>query len=351
MADYFSEADEHGSRFDDVCWRSKARRGRRSVAGHRRALPERSLAEGHLGDGRAARGGGASLIRWRAAFARSARPRRTASSQASKRWSLLPGRSKVSSSLDGKDPHCRRRDREGLAQRRGPARTGVAHPGPASSPSVQPPGTRGWTVRSSRRPNLSYAASRWTPVRARLLQIGRISASRPTWKPAAASRSSSRCRPMTRPARGAARRWCLVRARQVPVERIRGGPRNGLAEPAAWEVAAGPPANFVRVDLARLDDLMRLVGDLVVARSRLEDTLRRVEASRPCARLAAARRRKPAASSGSCATCAKASCACDWFRWRRFSGACRSSCATWHATAESACSSSWSARAPRSTSS
>jgi two-component system chemotaxis sensor kinase CheA len=35
--------------------------------------------------------------------------------------------------------------------------------------------------------------------------------------------------------------------------------------------------NFVRVDLARLDDLMRLVGELVVSRARLEDTLLRVE--------------------------------------------------------------------------
>jgi len=35
--------------------------------------------------------------------------------------------------------------------------------------------------------------------------------------------------------------------------------------------------NFVRVDLVRLDDLMRLVGDLVVSRARLEDALLRVE--------------------------------------------------------------------------
>jgi two-component system, chemotaxis family, sensor kinase CheA len=49
------------------------------------------------------------------------------------------------------------------------------------------------------------------------------------------------------------------------------------ASPRAWEVAAGAPGNFVRVDLARLDDLMRVAGDLVVTRSRLEDTLRRVE--------------------------------------------------------------------------
>ena len=49
------------------------------------------------------------------------------------------------------------------------------------------------------------------------------------------------------------------------------------ASPRAWEVASGAPGNFVRVDLTRLDDLMRVAGDLVVTRSRLEDTLRRVE--------------------------------------------------------------------------
>jgi two-component system chemotaxis sensor kinase CheA len=40
-------------------------------------------------------------------------------------------------------------------------------------------------------------------------------------------------------------------------------------------------SNVVRVDLARLDELMRLVGEMVVTRSRLEDTLRRVEAHVP----------------------------------------------------------------------
>jgi two-component system, chemotaxis family, sensor kinase CheA len=40
-------------------------------------------------------------------------------------------------------------------------------------------------------------------------------------------------------------------------------------------------SNVVRVDLARLDDLMRLVGEMVVTRSRLEDTLQRVEAHVP----------------------------------------------------------------------
>lgn len=37
------------------------------------------------------------------------------------------------------------------------------------------------------------------------------------------------------------------------------------------------PSHFVRVDLTRLDDLMRMIGDLVVSRARLADSLDRVE--------------------------------------------------------------------------
>src|SRR6185295_4524295 len=36
------------------------------------------------------------------------------------------------------------------------------------------------------------------------------------------------------------------------------------------------PSHFVRVDLTRLDELMRNVGDLVISRARLTDTLSRV---------------------------------------------------------------------------
>jgi len=43
------------------------------------------------------------------------------------------------------------------------------------------------------------------------------------------------------------------------------------------EIAPAGTTNFVRVDLARLDELMRLVGDMVVTRARLEDTLQRIE--------------------------------------------------------------------------
>ena len=36
-------------------------------------------------------------------------------------------------------------------------------------------------------------------------------------------------------------------------------------------------SHYVRVDLARLDDLMRMIGDLVISRARMSDTLARVE--------------------------------------------------------------------------
>jgi len=59
----------------------------------------------------------------------------------------------------------------------------------------------------------------------------------------------------------------------------RGTPDQAGERPHDVPVAAS--ANFVRVDLERLDDLMRLVGDMVVTRARLEDTLQRVETHVP----------------------------------------------------------------------
>ena len=45
------------------------------------------------------------------------------------------------------------------------------------------------------------------------------------------------------------------------------------------------PANVVRVDLERLDELMRMVGELVLSRARLEDGLRRLENVAPAGEL------------------------------------------------------------------
>jgi two-component system chemotaxis sensor kinase CheA len=56
-------------------------------------------------------------------------------------------------------------------------------------------------------------------------------------------------------------------------------PQDLDADATAGGVAPAPAAasHYVRVDLARLDDLMRMIGDLVISRARLSDTLARVE--------------------------------------------------------------------------
>ena len=51
-----------------------------------------------------------------------------------------------------------------------------------------------------------------------------------------------------------------------------------VPEPVASTMALAPK-NVVRVDLARLDDLMRTVGELVISRARLDDALERVARS------------------------------------------------------------------------
>ena len=66
-------------------------------------------------------------------------------------------------------------------------------------------------------------------------------------------------------------------------------PRRAVAP--AWNAAGAgrrctsrhalAPSHVVRVDLTRLDDLMRIVGDLVISRARLDDSLARVERTCP----------------------------------------------------------------------
>ena len=78
------------------------------------------------------------------------------------------------------------------------------------------------------------------------------------------------------------------RADGIEVERMAGDDQRSAAappsaDPEAETSSAGTQvsSHFVRVDLARLDDLMRNVGDLVISRARLADTLARVEAQIP----------------------------------------------------------------------
>src|SRR4051794_429462 len=78
--------------------------------------------------------------------------------------------------------------------------------------------------------------------------------------------------------------WQRDGLQMEPVEdgEIQGAPTGAIdALPLEAELFASPatvaPSHVVRVDLTRLDDLMRNVGDLVISRARLGETLSRVE--------------------------------------------------------------------------
>lgn len=68
----------------------------------------------------------------------------------------------------------------------------------------------------------------------------------------------------------------------VSITRVAAAPVPGEAMPSEPAASAASPAllapsHFVRVELSRLDELMRMIGDLVISRARLADTLARIE--------------------------------------------------------------------------
>ncbi len=69
-------------------------------------------------------------------------------------------------------------------------------------------------------------------------------------------------------------------------EETKGGTPEPQAAPAPFppSSAALTPSNVVRVDLGRLDEIMRLIGELVVSRARLEDGLAHLEKEAETAR-------------------------------------------------------------------
>lgn len=58
-------------------------------------------------------------------------------------------------------------------------------------------------------------------------------------------------------------------------------PSNGHPGEGTAASLSAAPSQMVRVNLARLDELMRMVGEMVISRSRLEDQLQRVETALP----------------------------------------------------------------------
>jgi two-component system chemotaxis sensor kinase CheA len=141
---------------------------------------------------------------------------------------------------------------------------------------------RGWTVTFVPSPELVARGVKVDTIRARLLEFGKIRSVTPRVQAGGGISFEFDVESDDEASLSALRTdGVSYESLPVPVSRAQGDAAVAGGDPStsprAWEVASGAPGNFVRVDLARLDDLMRVAGDLVVTRSRLEDTLRRVE--------------------------------------------------------------------------
>jgi two-component system chemotaxis sensor kinase CheA len=144
---------------------------------------------------------------------------------------------------------------------------------------------RVWTVRFAPSPALVERGIKVDTIRARLLQIGKVLSVAPQVRPEGGISFEFEVQTEDEASLAA---WVpdgvsyeAAVGRTPPVPEDLPAAVDPSAGPRAWEVASAGPANFVRVDLARLDDLMRLAGDLVVTRARLDDTLQRVERHLP----------------------------------------------------------------------
>ncbi len=150
-------------------------------------------------------------------------------------------------------------------------------PAEADTPPPAPPGAHWW--RFEYRPSRELAARGVTveKVRSQLRGLGAIISSTPTLTSSGSVAFefvvAADC---TEEAFAGLREDGLVwTALAAPTT---AGPLALDAAPRAVEVSRPlAPANVVRVDLARLDDLMRLAGELVTSRARLEDQLRAIE--------------------------------------------------------------------------
>jgi two-component system chemotaxis sensor kinase CheA len=168
-------------------------------------------------------------------------------------------------------------------------RSMASAPSSQSSPAVTSPGgatpSHEWVVRFVPSPELVARGIKVDTIRARLLEIGKVRSVTPQVSPAGGI--SFEFVVQTDDETGLARLKDDGIAYEpfVAEEPALASPADAAGDlpsgPRAWEMSSAAPGNFVRVDLARLDDLMRLVGDLVVTRSRLDDTLRRVERDMP----------------------------------------------------------------------
>jgi two-component system chemotaxis sensor kinase CheA len=143
--------------------------------------------------------------------------------------------------------------------------------------AIAEPGSR-WRVTFMPTAELVARDIKVDTIRQRLLQIGRIDSVTPRVVPGGQIAFDF----VVDTADDAVlRTWAADGVTIEPLAAAAGPDAAVVAPPRPVDAAAARVANFVRVELARLDDLMRNVGDLVVTRSRMEDVLQRVEAHMP----------------------------------------------------------------------
>ena len=164
------------------------------------------------------------------------------------------------------------------------AALGEPRPETRRSDRTESPSRDSGNARSLRRASCSIAGSASTPSGGGSRKSGRSSKRLPSSCPMrrSASRSSSKSTPAwtSRP------RCRPIRLRSNSPERA--SRRRTRRQPPPTLDLEGNPArvalsHVVRVDLTRLDELMRQVGDLVISRARLLDSLSRIEPYVPAA--------------------------------------------------------------------
>src|SRR5262249_45191225 len=130
-------------------------------------------------------------------------------------------------------------------------------------------GQRAWRVTFTPTPALAARGVNVNTVRGRLQAAGEIVHAEPIPAPGGVRFQFLLAAPADADFRGGADDGIELEPYQSP-------PGQGVSPARPRPVGGIAPANLVRVDLGRLDDLMRAVGELVLSRARLEGGLARV---------------------------------------------------------------------------
>ena len=151
--------------------------------------------------------------------------------------------------------------------------------GPAAESAAPPAGSNGdqWMVRFTPTPELAGRGVTVDRVRTLLRERGEITSATPRIDPGGGICFEFLVTGRLDPAAETWRDQGLTLEPILPPERDAAS--GALIAPPPPQVIGPmmPPSQFVRVDLGRLDELMRLIGDLVITRARLADSLSRVE--------------------------------------------------------------------------